>query len=805
MALVRHASAAPQAARRVGRRLCLALLASLPMVGVARGADAPEGGVSMIPKDAAFVSATLRLQEQIDLVLHSNAVAAIRQLPAVVQALEQYEEQKLQPGSPLSMLDTYLQLPENQQAVDLLRDMVSTDTFLYGEPSCITFLELIQKVQQAQNAATILQMSRGSVPGGIEVNRRFELDRIEMDDDDADDDDADDDEGSSLDRGLKIVPVRRQVAEIDESELNTTGTAEQLTARMVLQALADNAEKIVVPDLVWGFKTGKPEVATSQIKRIEVLLKLLTQTNPAFGNALERRSIAGGEVVTLTIDGGLVPWGQMLRDQAGIEDGDLDKIRRQLGELDLVIAIGLIGDRVILSIGDSADHLEKLVVAGGDGLASTKPFEPLLEHRNERITGISYVSEALAKAAAPSAADLEQLAALADTVADSAGLPDGAAREAREMLGKMAAGYKRRLPIPGPALGYSFLTDKGYEGYSWDWTRNGVLDSSKPLDLLGHTGGSPLLSIVTRAKTPPDQFDDFVDWGRMALAFFRKNILIKADEDDRERFEQAGRQLEPLADRLMTTLQTKILPALADGQSAFVLDGKEKAARLQRLMPASAEPLPIVAPAIAVKLDDPKLFREGLSDLFALADDVVEEIRTLNPDALPDGYRIPEPSKSKVDGGALWTFALPNAGLDDQIEPTIGIGEDVAVFSLLPKQASRMLLRQPQETGATLSRFGEPLSVAAAADGPGLIDLIEPWIEYAVRVGVLQQRNGFVDNDSTIGPEDDDDRMRDILRQTGVVFEALRCIRVTVAEATTRSDATVVHWQNVIRDLPAER
>ena len=411
MALIRHASAAPQAARRVGRRLCLALLASLSMVGAGRGADALDGGVSMIPKDAAFVSATLRLQEQIDLVLRSNAVAAIRKLPAVVQALEQYEEQKLQPGSPLSMLDTYLQLPENQQAVELLRDMVSTDTFLYGEPSCITFLELIQKVQQAQNAANILQMSRGGVPGGIEVNRRFELDRIEMDD-------ADDDKGSSLDRGLKIVPVRRQVAEIEEFDLKTTGTGEQLTARMVLQALADNAEKIVVPDLVWGFKTGKPEVATSQIKRIEVLLKLLTQTNPAFGNALERRSIAGGEVVTLTIDGGLVPWGQMLSDEAGIEDGDLDKIRRQLGALDLVIAIGLIGDRVILSIGDSADHLEKLVVAGGKGLASTTPFEPLREHRNERITGISYVSEALAKAAAPSAADLEQLATLADTVAD---------------------------------------------------------------------------------------------------------------------------------------------------------------------------------------------------------------------------------------------------------------------------------------------------------------------------------------------------------------------------------------------------
>jgi hypothetical protein len=802
MALVRHASAVPQAARRVGSRLCLALLACLPLVGGARAADALEGGVAMIPKDASFVSATLRLQEQIDLVLRSNAVAAIRKLPAVIQALEQYEEQKLQPGSPLSMLDTYLQLPENQQAVELLRDMVSTDTFLYGEPSCITFLELVQKVQQAQNAANVLQMSRGGVPGRIETDR-LELDRLEMDDDD----DDDDDDGSSVDRGLKVVPVRRQVAEIEEFELRTAGTGEQLTARMVLQALADNAEKIVIPDLVWGFKTGKPEVATSQIKRIEVLLKLITQTNPAFADALDRKEIAGGEVVTLTIDGGLVPWGQVLQDQDGIDDGDLDKVRRKLQELDLVIAIGLIGDRVILSIGDSADHLGKLVVAGpgGEGLASTKPFEPLREHRDERITGISYVSEALARAAAPSAADLEQLAALSDTLADSAGLPEGAAREAREILGKIAAGYKRRLPTPGPALGYSFLTEQGYEGYAWDWTRNGVLDGSKRLDLLGHTGGLPLLSIVTRAKTPPDQFDDFVDWGSMAWSFFRKNLLVKADEDDRERFEQASQQLVPLAERLVATLRTKILPAVADGQAAFVVDGKEKAKRLQRSIPASAEPLPIVAPAFAVKLDDPKLFREGLSDLFALADDVVEEIRTLSPESVPEGYRIPEPSKSKIDGGALWTFAVPQAGLDDQIEPTIGIGEDVAVFSLLPKQASRMLVRTTQATGSELSRFEEPLAAAAAADVAGFVDLLEPWVEYIARIGVLQQRNGFVDGDSTIGPDGDDDRMRDILRHTGVVLDALRCLRVTVGEAQTRSDATVTHWRNVIRDLPAER
>jgi hypothetical protein len=38
-----------------------------------------------------------------------------------------------------------------------------------------------------------------------------------------------------------------------------------------------------------------------------------------------------------------------------------------------------------------------------------------------------------------------------------------------------------------------------------------------------------------------------------------------------------------------------------------------------------------------------------------------------------------------------------------------------------------------------------------------------------------------------------------------VVLDAMRCLRVTAGEAQTRSDATVTHWRNVIRDLPAER
>ena len=190
--------------------------------------------------------------------------------------------------------------------------------------------------------------------------------------------------------------------------------------------------------------------------------------------------------------------------------------------------------------------------------------------------------------------------------------------------------------------------------------------------------------------------------------------------------------------------------------------------------------------------------------LFELADDVIAVSRSLNPETVPEGARLPEPEKWSIEGGTMWAFGLGDSGIDDQIRPSIAISDSAAVFSLAPAQAGRMLVAKKQTTGAPLSAFDGPLATSAALDVAGLVDLVEPWILYAVRVGVLQQRNGFVDGSTVIGPDIDDGQVKDIVETTGVLLDALRCIRLAVAETTTRSDATVTHWRNMIRDLPAK-
>ena len=267
-------------------------------------------GVAAVPADAAFLFSSLRLKEQYDRFVGSNAFAAIRELPAVKRAFDSWQEQKEMPGSPVSMFLTFLELPENEQAISLLADMVATDTFLYGEQSCVKFVTLLRKLQQAQQAGVIREQGDVLDLEDLEVNQ--------------------DDDAEARAAGPRVVPVARQ-GELDQPDAE--GQAEAL-----LEALAENLDLVVVPDLVWGFKTTKQEAGEFQVKRLEVLAKMFVDMNPDLAGSLGRRKVAGGEVVTFTLDGGLVPWEELAADLADELEGSaaldkvLDRIRTELAE-----------------------------------------------------------------------------------------------------------------------------------------------------------------------------------------------------------------------------------------------------------------------------------------------------------------------------------------------------------------------------------------------------------------------------------------------------------------------------------------
>jgi len=578
-------------------------------------------------------------------------------------------------------------------------------------------------------------------------------------------------------------------------------------AEAMLDVLADNLDLIVVPDLVWGFKTTKQEAGNFQIKRLEVLAKMLVEMNPDLGGALARRKLPGGEVLTFTLDGGLLPWDDIAADLADNlgDSADLDRVLDRVRGLDIVVALGVVGDWVVLSVGDSVDHLEKLSAAGGKGesLVETEPFAPLREAAGEKLTTIWYLSLPMARAIAATPEDLDpMIAAVSQAIDEDGDVPPEAAADGRAWLERARAAYAAWLPEPGPWLAYSHLAKDGYEGYAWDWSKNLPLEGGKPLDLLEHVGGTPAAVAVSRMRLDPARTAGIAALANDGWALFAKHAPAVMAADDREEFSRMQEVFSPLAKRFFATLSEKFGAALADGQVGLVLDGKGTTKKPQAALPASAEPLPILEPAIVLPLADRKLFVEGLNDLFELGDDAVAALRKFDPDAVPAGYEVPEPTKTKVDGGSVWSFAIPDAGLDGQFAPAIAVGDEAAVFSLAPAQAGRLLTSRKLETGAELAGFKEPLAAAGALDFPALVDAIEPWIVYFTRYGCVQQRDGEVDPDTELSNADENAQATEALEHVKVFLEAARCLKSAVVETAPRDGAMVTHWRNLIRDLP---
>ena len=701
-------------------------------------------GIGLIPDDAAFVSSTLRGREQYDRIVESNAFASLKELKSVAKALDEFAKQQTQPGNPMAIAMMMMQMPDNQEAIDLLKDMVATDTFVFGSSSWVTVSKLVKTIQSAQRAGSFATLTEGT---DLEIES--------------------DDFGPNM---------------------------------IVAKALAAHTDQIVIPDLVWGFKTTKIDAAKNQLDRIEVFAKSMAQAQPMLADAVARQKIGNGDFITVTIkpDPNLIKLAISNVMSTDMEE-ELDTVLKRINELQFVVALGVVKDHVVLSIGGGTEHLQAMGTTGGS-LLDTEPLKVVRDAADKPLTSIWYRSKKLAKAWETSPEDIAEAKELVTLVAKANELSPEATADAEKLVEDLLNGYASRMPTAGPWVAYSYLTDTGYAGEEWNWAKNLPWDGSKPL-AFDHFGGDPFAAVAVRTKTDPEQFESLVTWISSLRKFITDNISSSADEDVQKNFETFEEKIVPLGEELTQTIREKFIPALKSGQFGFVLDSKASTTRIQKTLPTSSKPLPLVAPAIVLSLDDDVLFREGLSDVFALSDKLLSVIREIDDDAIPSEYRIPDPEEQDTPGGSVWNFALPESGLDEQIQLSVGVGKEAAVFSLVPDQAKRLL----KSTSLTLEGdVSMNLAAAAILDWVAFANVLEPWVNYVIRCGGVMQDKGSLDPDSTIGPDSETEEVTDALDQLTTIFDVVRCLKSATAKTVIEGDATVTRWQNRIEDLPAK-
>src|SRR5262249_46646785 len=155
--------------------------------------------------------------------------------------------------------------------------------------------------------------------------------------------------------------------------------------------------------------------------------------------------------------------------------------------------LGVRDGYLLLAVGPSTAALTRL---GGKGerLADRPELKPLRKFADKRLTSVGYVSKDFkARLAAANTGNFDGMLNMAKDGLAKAGLPADKRKAIEKDLADLAGDLKQAVPEAGASVSFTFWTGRGFEGYTYDYTKYTDVEGSRPLTLLDHVGGDPIL------------------------------------------------------------------------------------------------------------------------------------------------------------------------------------------------------------------------------------------------------------------------------------------------------------------------
>ena len=297
--------------------------------------------------------------------------------------------------------------------------------------------------------------------------------------------------------------------------------------------------------------------------------------------------------------------------------------------------------------------------------------------------------------------------------------------------------------------------------------------------------------MVARAKITVKDYELLAKWGKTVYGYFNDFVLPTLSETDREKAKKFVDAATPALQRWDKANREMLVPALADGQVAVVLDGKLTSKHIAEALPETEKPMPMAEPALVLSLNDAKLFKQGLSEYRGAINDLIDAVRHMEGSHVPEEIRIPEPQTTDSASGKFYTFALPKEwGVDEQVLPNVVIADKLAVFSASRAHSERLLKATPLAVRGVLSKAAErPLAGAAWLDWASLVKTATPWIDFGIEHAAGSR-----------GVDEDQQKM--VVSQTHVVLDVLSVLRTVTFESHLENGVLVTHSLSEYQDLP---
>lgn len=623
------------------------------------------------PADAAFYSNMLRNREQFEIFKASNAYQRLQNLPLVTFGLSILQGQwENSDRDEVRIAKEIWESDENQELVKVLLDAVSEEIFVYGDSSYIELAKLGQEFQKVMRTAQL---------------------------------------NTARNRGR------------DED-----GEKEFLKSAVVKLA------QVKAPSTIVGFRVSDAKQVETQIARFEKHLGELFTHKPELEplkERLVRKNIGNSSFLTFSLDGSLIPWDELPEETTERID---EETRAAIEKLKITVGLGVKDGYLLLVSGDSLDHVSRM--GQGKLLVDRPELKPLSKHSDKRIVNVNYASAELLNQVNTNAGQLDDMVTTAQMLLPTAGLDEQEVEKIVADVRELATELKSFIPKLGAVSSFSFLTDRGFEGYSYNWGENKALEASQKLDILNHVGGNPIGFFAVRGKYSPDAYEWFVKWVRKAFNHGEKIAQQKTSDEDWKKYEQARDRFMPLAKRFDIATREHLMPALKDGQAAIVLDAKATSKQWHQQLPPTRVALPMLEIAMVYGVSDANALKKAASEYFEIvqaAFDIAGELAQGNVQRI----QLPAPDVAKVNGSEIFSYAIPEAvGLDGQLAPNAGLSNNTLVLSLMPEMTKRLLSSNPPQGLDSLAKPDQPLASASYFNVAGLLDAISPWVNYGVRI-----------------------------------------------------------------------
>lgn len=727
----------------------------------ARADDLREvSALKSVPADASFFSASLRRTEQWDRIAKSRAVTRLLAQPYVQIGLGFLQNQWDSNDHPvLVQVRDFVESDEGQVTVKFLQDAVSKEVFVYGgtgHEELFNLLLALQGIQTEMNFDNIEQLIRSG--------------------------------GMSGDRGA----------------LDPEAAMAENSDRLV-QRFAELIKKTKVPESVLGFRISSAKTANNQLKSLEKLLQrgvgqLPKELTDYVSVSVSREKIGGADFLRLAVEIKQVPVEQLdALDLPAEAAKNFETLLKQFEGTKFAIGFGVVGDYLLVGSGPSLAHVAKF--GKGPLLVDRPEMQFLKKLGDQRVMGVSYVSQPLSRymdASAQQQQQLDQLAVVAERISGALEFPAEQTQALRQTLTELSESAKRWSSQPGAVGGALIMTGRGIESLTYNYGSRGDLDGTKPLTLLSQLGGDPIFFAASRAATVQEKQEQEQMAGmKKLLGQLDQMVVTKLNDEQKTHYKAAKEEFLPLANRLIG-LNPTWKEAFADNQTAIVISANAQSKAWHANMPPANAALPMLDIACVSTVTDRAKVKSVARSIFEILQETANAFSRLSQGEIPV-ITLSGPNKSVQMGDQeQFMYDLPEElGLDEQVGPNALLTKNLLVMSLMPETSKRMAKSTPLAVGGILSNPSQPMASAARFNFAGLVDAIVPWGNYAIDMATTDLNAPLRPG----GRREANPMAASFKSQMKLVTDYLKCFRGYTTYTTQDGDAWVTRSEWHFADL----